>query len=159
MKYVNPGLPQLFEYQNLNKLSIGVEEEFSSSNTGYFVKLTSNDTDVFYKTLDNVKEFYILFDIKIEQPTDSSSFVKDWVKVFDFYNDSYPNKNLILKYKQFNQKKYQFSFFTNEGKNIGEVWYVNANEINTFEFHIIRNIITNIEVFLNCKSNQTIIDN
>jgi hypothetical protein len=159
VKYVNPGMPQLFEYQTLNKLSVGIEDEFEHSRTGYYVDLSSNDSDVFYKMLNNVKEFYILFDLMIGKDVDSTNVISNWVKVFDFYNDKTPNQNLKLCYKQYKPTKFQLAILTNSNNIIGNVWYVNANEINTFELHITRNVITNVEVYVNCKLDQTIIDN
>lgn len=159
MKYVNPGIPQLLEYQTLNKLSIGVEDEYEHSKTGYYIDLGSNDTDIFYKMIDSVKEFYVLFDLMIGKDVDSINFISGWVKLFDFYNDKTPNQNLRLCYRQYKATKFQMAIFTNENKIIGNIWYVNANELNTFEFHINRNIITNMEIYINCKLDQTLIDN
>jgi hypothetical protein len=96
VKYVNPGMPQLFEYQTLNKLSVGIEDEFEHSRTGYYVDLSSNDSDVFYKMLNNVKEFYILFDLMIGKDVDSTNVISNWVKVFDFYNDNDTSKQKLM---------------------------------------------------------------
>src|SRR5574344_96594 len=150
---------QLFEYQTLNKLSIGVEDEIEHSYTGYYVNLTSNDSDIFYKMVNETSDFYILFDLNIGKDIDSTNFIKDWVKIFDFYNDKTPNNNLKLCYKQLKSNKFQMAILTNKDVVLGNIWYVNINEINTFEFHVIRGNVTNIEIYINLKLAQTVIDN
>ena len=77
MKYTNPGFPQIFEYQIFNDNVIGIDENHERSNTGYYLKLNDCDNCVFYKTVNLVDNFYILFDMSITKASGSTNFIND----------------------------------------------------------------------------------
>lgn len=158
MKYVNPGFPEIFEYQTMNKLVIGKDPNYEVSQTGFYLNLSKNDNDVFYKMVDPIKEFYIMFDFILKQKETAVTVVVNWVKIFDFYNDKDPNKNLGLCYRQYKDNIYEVGILTDSGELLGNTIEINRNENNTFELHVMRNIVTNIEVYLNNRLVQTVVD-
>ena len=158
MKYVNPGFPQLFQYQTMNDIAIGVDVNFETTQTGYYINLSRSDGDVFFKVIDPVKECHILFDMVIKQLTSSTSKLENWTQIFDIFDDTNPMKRISLCYKQYKDNVYEIALFTQEKEIIGNPMQLNRNDLNTLEMHIIRNTITNIEFFVNNKLRQTMID-
>ena len=158
MKYVNAGFPQLFEYQSMNNVVIGQDKNNELSTTGYFLHISKNDSDVFYKMVDKTKEFWIMFDLIFKQDENSVTKVDQWVEVFNFYNDSDPNKNLKFCYRQLKNEVYEVGILTNGNALLGNTVEVYRNEINTYEIHVMRNIITNVELYVNNKLKQTVLD-
>ena len=159
MKYTNPGFPQIFEYQIFNDNVIGIDENHERSNTGYYLKLNDCDNCVFYKTVNLVDNFYILFDMSITKASGSTNFINDWVKVFDFYHDSDPNKNLQLCFKQYLKDTFEVNILTNSKIPLmSDPLYVKINEINTFELHVIWSNTTTIEVYVNGRLVRNLLD-
>jgi hypothetical protein len=155
---VNPGFPEIFEYQTMNKLVIGKDPNYEVSQTGFYLNLSKNDNDVFYKMVDPTKEFYIMFDFILKQKETAVTVVVNWVKIFNFYNDKDHNKNLGLCYRQYKDNIYEVGILTNSGELLGNTIEINRNENNTFELHVMRGVITNIEIYLNNRLVQTVID-
>lgn len=142
----------------MNKSVIGKDPNFEVSQTGFYLNLSKNDSDVFYKMVDMIKEFYILFDLTLSQSETTTSKVINWVKVFDFYNDKDPNNNLQFCYRQYKDNVYEVAILTNGNKLLGNTMEINRNEINTFELHVMRNTVTNIEIYINNRLVQTVLD-
>ena len=159
MKYTNPGFPQIFEYQIFNDNVIGIDINHEKSTTGYYLNLNDCDNCVFYKTVDLANDFYILFDMAITQKTGSSSFINDWVKVFDFYHDSDQNKNLQMCFKQYTNDTYEVNILTNGKIPLAtDPIYVKRNEINTFELHVMWSNTTTMEVYVNGRLTRNLLD-
>lgn len=157
MKYINPGMCQLFQYQTLNQSSIGIDEELNYTKTGHYINLSSNDSDIFYKEVDDTKTMNLLFDICVYMQS-ATSVVRNWSKLIDFYNVMTPSDVLELVYKQLKSNQYQFAFRTKNGNIIGEQFYLNANEIHSIELSISRNIVTTISVYIDGKLKHVISD-
>jgi len=158
MKYVNPGYPQLFETQNLNDIVIGIDHNYELSNTGYYMCLSRNDNDVIYKVIDPTKEFYLLFDMILKQMNSVNHTMLNWVKILDFYNDKNPTKNIKLCYKQKQDNIYELCFFTNDNKQIGNKIVIQRNNLYTIELHVTRGNTTVIEIYINQKMKQSMLD-
>lgn len=158
MKYVNPGFPQLFQYQTMNDVAIGIDVNYENSQTGYYMNLSRSDGDIFFKVIDPVKEYHILFDMAIKQPITATNKLEEWTQIWDTFDDSNPLKRISFCYRQYKDNIYELALFTQEKTMIGNPMQVNRNDLNTIEIHLIRNVITNIEFFVNNKLRQTMID-
>ena len=160
MKYVNPGMPQLFDYQTLNRLVAGKENHMEHSKTGYYLNLSTNDNDVFYKVVEPTSNFCLLFDLAIVRDATISgqAFVNKWIKLVDFYNDQQPELFLQLAYRQKNKEQFEINVLNNIDYPIGTSMLIDINEINTFELRVSRDIVTNIGMLMNGKQEQIIKD-
>ena len=63
MKYINPGFPQVFQYQTMNDNTIGDDPNHEVSVTGFFTRLSENDMDLILqidvnKNSSNYLEFF-----------------------------------------------------------------------------------------------------
>lgn len=158
MKYINPGFPQVFQYQTMNDNTIGDDPNHEVSVTGFFTRLSENDMDVFYKETDLTKEFWIMFDLTWQQSDLTTSFLSTWTKIFDFYNDADPTRFLQFCYRQYQGAVYEVAMMTSSGVVLGNTIRVRRNELNTFELHVTVQNVSIVEIFLNGRLKQTVLD-
>jgi hypothetical protein len=142
----------------MSNVVYGEDNNHEISTTGYFLHISKNDNDVFYKMVDKNKEFWVMFDLIFIQDINSMSKLDEWVEVFNFYNDLDPNSNLKFCYRQLKNDIYEVGILTNGNQLLGNTIEVLRNEINTYELHVMRGIITNIEIYVNNKLKQTVLD-
>ena len=158
MKYVNPGFPQLFDYQNLNDIVVGIDRNYEFSQTGFYLNISRSDNDIFYKVIEPTKEFYLLFDMILSPIENIETNMQEFVPILDFYNDADPSKSIKLCYKQQKENIYLLGFFTNNNQIIGNIMQIQRSEFYTIELHVIRGYSTTIEFFLNNKLKQSLLD-